>query len=271
MWPTPTADDAMDLQRSSEALARAKEKGGCANLREHVLTSSPEDSPASLSAPPESNGEPTTTATSGLNLLGLWSPSGRVGACLKMLAVSSTWRTVSPRYTLTWKRKATKWGACLFQLRLSERRTAGSGSGSSPIWPTPDAQSGWHNPHNWPNQVARNHQVHLAHSVGMWPTPTQQDGANTAGPSQFRRNSLTLNAAAMFQTPMPSDVDGGRTTKGRLRQGETGIRKEAAQPGMKLSAAWVSRLMGYPDGWMQDLPPDPLTPSDPTGKRASRA
>ena len=37
-WPTPQAFDARDFQRSPEALARAKAKGGCANLRE-VVTS----------------------------------------------------------------------------------------------------------------------------------------------------------------------------------------------------------------------------------------
>jgi hypothetical protein len=37
MWPTPQAFDATNLQRSPAALARAKQKGGCANLREAVL------------------------------------------------------------------------------------------------------------------------------------------------------------------------------------------------------------------------------------------
>lgn len=35
LWPTPQAFDANDLQRSSEALERAKQVGGCSNLREH--------------------------------------------------------------------------------------------------------------------------------------------------------------------------------------------------------------------------------------------
>jgi hypothetical protein len=36
LWPTPQAFDSNDIQRSPEALARAKTKGGCANLREVV-------------------------------------------------------------------------------------------------------------------------------------------------------------------------------------------------------------------------------------------
>lgn len=36
LWPTPQSFDATGIQRSKEALMRAKQKGGCANLREAV-------------------------------------------------------------------------------------------------------------------------------------------------------------------------------------------------------------------------------------------
>src|SRR6185295_15408461 len=52
LWPTPQAFDATDIRRSPEALARAKKNGGCANLREVVLTSSAEASPVRTSARP---------------------------------------------------------------------------------------------------------------------------------------------------------------------------------------------------------------------------
>jgi hypothetical protein len=78
----------------------------------------------------------------------------------------------------------------------------------------------------------------------------------------------------MFPTPLPSDVDGGRTTKGRKRQGETGLRR-AVWPsptqadgmggpgssgrdggenlrtvvGGQLNPTWVEWLMGFPLGW----------------------
>ena len=35
-------------------------------------------------------------------------------------------------------------------------------------------------------------------------------------------------SSKLWATPMPSDVDGGRTTKGKLRQNETGIRRQAS-------------------------------------------
>src|SRR5207249_2415097 len=87
----------------------------------------------------------------------------------------------------------------------------------------------------------------------------------------------------LWQSPMPSDVDGGRTTKGKLRQNETGLRAQAMWPTptgitdtggaalckwggagaraqMKkmckpgelngsLNPTWVEWLMGYPPGW----------------------
>jgi hypothetical protein len=43
------------------------------------------------------------------------------------------------------------------------------------------------------------------------PTPTGQDGANVAGPSQFNRNSLPLNAFVMLlPTPAVNDMGSGK-------------------------------------------------------------
>ena len=42
----------------------------------------------------------------------------------------------------------------------------------------------------------------------------------------------------LFQSPMPSDAAGGRTTKGKGRQSETGLNPD-----------WVEWLMGLPIGW----------------------
>jgi hypothetical protein len=46
----------------------------------------------------------------------------------------------------------------------------------------------------------------------MLPTPTTQDAANTAGPSQMRRNTLPLNAAVeLLPTPAVNDMGEGKT------------------------------------------------------------
>lgn len=133
------------------------------------LTFSPEASRscANPSLKPEGNAPLTTTAISGRNLRDLFESSSPGSACSRMLRESSIWRVGLTGYTLTWKRKGTKFGRTLYLLRLSERRTAATASGLPPSPPT------------------------------------------------------------LFQSPMPSDVDGGRTTKGRKRQNETGLRGQA--------------------------------------------
>jgi len=75
-----------------------------------------------------------------------------------------------------------------------------------------------------------------------------------------------------WPTPLPSDVDGGRTTKGRKRQNEAGLRRWATprttdshgagehgsggpdlrtQIGGQLSATWTELLIGLPAGWTE--------------------
>lgn len=60
----------------------------------------------------------------------------------------------------------------------------------------------------------------------LLPTPTVQDGENTAGPSQHERNSEPLNVVAtkLLPTPLAGDADGGRTSKGKDRPEEGGLR-----------------------------------------------
>lgn len=71
----------------------------------------------------------------------------------------------------------------------------------------------------------------------------------------------------------------GRTNpESRHHAGET-IYDLAYREGGQLCAAWVTRLMGFPDNWMDDLPPTTprggkdslLPPSDPIGSMASLA
>ena len=50
----------------------------------------------------------------------------------------------------------------------------------------------------------------------LLPTPTTQDGANCAGPSQFQRNTLPLNAeVTLLPTPISSDCHAGKRPDGR--------------------------------------------------------
>ena len=62
----------------------------------------------------------------------------------------------------------------------------------------------------------------LALAARMWATPTAQDGANNGGPSQWSRNSDPLNVEVQ-------------------RRGSTGL----------LNPAFVNRMMGFPDDWLE--------------------
>jgi hypothetical protein len=105
------------------------------------------------------------------------------------------------------------------------------------LWPTPEAADG-----------TRGSLAHMRGNPTLlgaarnWPTPTADD-ANNATRASGAFQSLTRELCA---TPMPSDVDGGRTTKGKDRQDETGLR---GQVGGQLNPTWVEWLMGYPLGW----------------------
>jgi hypothetical protein len=69
----------------------------------------------------------------------------------------------------------------------------------------------------------------LESGSGYLPTPTTWDAKNTHGQAQFDRNTPPLSAwvqKPQYQSPMPSDVHGGRTTKGSKRPNEGGLRKQ---------------------------------------------
>jgi hypothetical protein len=92
----------------------------------------------------------------------------------------------------------------------------------SGMWPTPTASEGTGPQEN----TGRTGGKSLRETAALWPTPTVQDSANNGGPSQFKRNSLPLNAQ-VHVTP------------------ETGPRTTGA-----LNPMWVAWLMGYPTGYL---------------------
>jgi hypothetical protein len=81
--------------------------------------------------------------------------------------------------------------------------------GRSRLWPTPTVGHAERGNHDEPveNYLQRVQDykdgktkgkpgASLGVAVRMWPTPTTHDTSNNGGPSQYRRNSLPLNAAA---------------------------------------------------------------------------
>jgi hypothetical protein len=104
------------------------------------------------------------------------------------------------------------------------------------MWPTPKASAAGP---DFAKTTRSKTGISLATAAAMYPTPTVQDASNNGGPSQYKRNSLPLNAAA----------------------------------GGALNPTWVEWLMGFPLGWT-DLG-DSATPSSrksskPSGGRSSK-
>jgi hypothetical protein len=194
-------------------------------------------------------------------------------------------------------------------------RTVGNGgSASGSPTATPRATSGWNtNPafgENLVNQIqywqtpnaanfgsSTGHDGRrvpfLAQQARMWSTPTVQDGKNTAGPSQFDRNSHPLNVqAALWATPR-AEHDSGRhrgtadTLHSQIKSqwptptaavadgsqiwadGRMGLQGIAIasthQPGTTtpdgppsrrvLNPRFAEMLMGWPPGWTQPCLP----------------
>ena len=221
------------------------------------------DSPVSRSATQESSAPKTTPDISGRKCLDLSGNAGPLGLLEKTLLVSSNWAWT--KYSLTWRAKATPQGRLIFQLaRLAPRTSVkdsslfhtptakanqtspsmverGQGNwvsglgGARPhhMVPTPttmdhvERKSTNKTPSTGKLNYETNKSVSLDRWVRMWPTPTVQDSANNGGPSQFKRNSLPLNAQVHVTDP---------------------------KSGGKLNPQWVAWLMGYPTEYLSCVP-----------------
>jgi hypothetical protein len=303
-WPTPSANEmrTMDAERLLERRAACKAKHGNGNgfgltlgnaitLEEAGLTSSPEASPASPGLPLESSRARQMTATSGLNCIDLWFPSGPVGGFLRTCLASSVWRVALTGYSLTWKRAATPQGRSLYRLRLSGPTTAAIESG---LWPTP-SESDTQGSRTLPEGTTatgqrpdgKKAQVGLPNAVMMWATPRVEgfDAGKHRGKADSLHSQVKmlptpraiygehpdmtdpkhLTGAAMLPTAAASDW------KGSSEEGQRRGQLSEVVAGMKLSAAWVCALMGYPPGYLDDLPSDPIgSPASPASRRTKK-
>ena len=102
----------------------------------------------------------------------------------------------SPKFIAAYETWVTRLRQACLQRQKSALRTNGKDCLS---WPTA----------NVPNrgcELDKSHRpgsggIDLQSAVKAWPTPTEQDSANNAGPSQFDRNSQPLNVMATWPTP----------------------------------------------------------------------
>lgn len=196
-----------------------------------ALTSSPQGIPASHSHSPGSDWARRMTATYGRKFGAYWLSCDPPDSWVRTLLGTSTWASMT--CYLTWKKSVTPHGRLLFRLVPSTPRTAGIGSG---LWPTPDTPSGGR-----------------SMPEGTTPTGKTPDG---------RKVTVGLeNAARMWPTPVANDDNKSpeahmamkQRMKGGPRHTITSLQvmvKAEEGTSLKLNSAWVSRMMGYPDSWL---------------------
>jgi hypothetical protein len=106
----------------------------------------------------------------------------------------------------------------------------------------------------------------LGRHVQMFPTPTQFDatcgdlkGKEYTG--ENRHAMKLIQAATMFPTPTGDDANNATRTSGAFQsltrtvtRGSAGTDAHPSTPSGSgsLSAVWVSWLMGFPPGWLDD-------------------
>jgi hypothetical protein len=137
-------------------------------------------------------------------------------------------------------------------------RTSAS-DGSASLWQTPNATDfGSSTGHDGRRVPFLNMQARL------WSTPTVQDGKNTAGPSQFDRNSHPLNVqAALWATPNTSNGTGtgshgtgGDNLQTMVSTHQPGTTAPDGSPSRRvLNPRFAEMLMGWPPGWTHPCSP----------------
>jgi len=210
------------------------------------LTLFPEDSRASHSVKPGSAEARKMTVTSGRKCLELSRISGPLGSLVKMLLVSSQWR--STRCCLTWKASATPRNRLLFRLVPSTPRTEGTGSPLLPTVTAGDISFGQFD----------------AKAAMLWPTVKASDykGSGPAGSKSAEHDLKHRNLKGVvmytpnardFRNATAKEWDNPKNTRNLNRQiaklceGGTSVEERNGQ----LNPTWVEWLMGYPIGWTE--------------------
>ena len=246
--PTPNANEDRAEKYTLSTSYRHAMEGRQVHLAQVVrdarLTSSPQATPASHSHSPGSDWARKMTATYGRKFGDYWLSSDPPDSWVRTLLGTSIWGSMT--CYLTWRKSATPRGRLLFRLVPSTPRTAGIASG---LWPTPDTPSGGRAMPEGTTPTGRTPDgrkvtVGLENAARMWPTPRAEFDSG-----RHRGKPDTLHSAVkLWGTPTGMDHKDTGSMENVPVNGL--LSRQVAEPGLKLNSAWVSRMMGYPDGWL---------------------
>lgn len=241
------------------------------------LTFSQEASPASHTAPQESDLERKMTATSGRKCLEQFERFNRAGLWAKTFAAlligMEGWYSTKCR--LTWKMRATRSHRIYFQLAPSTHPTDGIGFGLLPTVKKNDYGKG-RELKDGKNQAESGQTFgvelrQLAHS-GLLPTPTVMDtncgdldkiDARRAKALASKKNGNGFGATlgelgnrGLLPTPTKMDYKGARSSEALEAAGRTATNSlpdAFAQTGIssQLNPQFVAEMMGFPTDWLE--------------------
>jgi hypothetical protein len=273
--PPPSASPTSAIAAGGETRTPCSSAESPAGSRPSIFLAA--DSPARILAPPESAPASLKASAAGYgpNLPASFASFDRATSswrtsqrCLPLSAEAASSSSPPPlaEFWETWPRSGMTRSGRAFELPTLAPRTDETECGS---WPTPHGMG------------SDGHGNELSMLVQTVEGVTDLDRTRRKYPD-------------FSPTPLPSDVDGGRTTKGKKRQHETGLRRAAMWPtptatdgrrgadynranrrdgggrdlvtdvGGQLNPTWFEWLMGYPLGWTA------LEPSEMPSSRRSR-
>ena len=262
------------------------------------LTSSLAASRVSRSASQGSRKAPKTSGTSGLISHDSSEKSDPVGFWLRTFLASELSRLTSS--SKTWRNSGTPHGLSWWVLQTLEPRIEESGSG---LWPTATAGDAKQTrAAGYSTASGRHAGTTLTDAAsGLWASPQARDWKDS-GPTQGNRRSPNLGTQA-HSWPTPKAADGrskgaggspdhgldamaraglldqeSRSTNGKRPDWPTPRSNRHGAPDSHgkspirgaLNPAWVTQLMGYPEGWLDTPPPIAAKPSRPSETRSSR-
>ena len=237
--PQESETDTFQTRQSSAISEHSSVKGSPQAIRAW-LTSLPPASRASLSAPPESEPEPTTPAICGQQPSNASAWYDRASHSWRTFQVSFLAVTLEP-FSETWPRAGMMHAGAFYPQPSWEHRISEIGCG---YWLTPSTM-----------QIGTSENRRENQNLKFWPTPRASDATGGTAyrkpPSRMGGFALKeiINRPEMWPTPAQRDW---RSGKGRLENGHTPQLPEVI--GGQLNPTWVEWLMGWPLGWT-DLKP----------------